>query len=106
MPFRHLPDTHAQRLAAMKNAADKLYLATAEADRLITTAQFTAIDLSNGRSLHSVFKRDAGESAAALAQQADLTGEHDIAIGALGQVVSQFIQTAPRAGMGRRACAL
>ena len=103
MPFRHLPNSQAQRLAAMKNAADKYLATTNEADRLITAAQFAKIDPRDERSLYSTFKRDVGESAGALAHQADLTDEHDVAIGALAQVASHFIQVFNLA-VGRRVC--
>jgi hypothetical protein len=91
MPFRHLPTSVGQRLAALHCATTK-WNSTAAPDRLITAAHFAALDLANPASLHSVYRRDIGESSAALAQQASRTREHDQAIGALGQVVSHFIQ--------------
>lgn len=91
MPFRHLPDSVNQRLAAMHGAYTK-WGATAAADRLITAEHFAALDLTDPGSLHSLYKKDMGESSAALAVQANRTSEHDAAIGALAQVVSHFIQ--------------
>ena len=46
MPYRHLPNSHAQRLTAMQAAAEK-WLATADpAQRLITHEHFAAIALA------------------------------------------------------------
>ena len=91
MPFRHLPDSVIQRLAALHGAHTK-WNSTAAPDRLLSAAHFAALDLTNPASLHSVYQRDIGESATALALQAGRTSEHDIAIGVLGMVVSHFIQ--------------
>lgn len=92
MPFRHLPNSDAQRLAAL-DAAYKKWGTTAAGDRLITAAHFASLDLSNPNSLYSTFKKDVGESAAALAKQSTATGGVDRAYSALAQFVSHFIQT-------------
>ncbi len=91
MPFRHLPDSVSQRLTALHGALTK-WLATAAPDRLITAAHFAALDLTDPASLHSLYQRDIGESATALAQQASRTSEHDLAVGVLAMTVSHFIQ--------------
>ena len=91
MPFRHLPDSVNQRLAAMHGAYTK-WIATAAGDRLITPEHFADLDLTDPDSLHSRYKKDMGESSAALAVQASRTSEHDATNGALAQVISHFIQ--------------
>lgn len=91
MPFRHLPNTDAQRLAALSKAYKK-WGSTAPGDRLLTAGHFASLDLSDANSTHSVFKRDVGESAAALAKQSTSTSRLDAANSALAQVVSHFIQ--------------
>lgn len=92
MPYRHLPNSHAQRLAAMQAAAEK-WLATADpAQRLITPEHFAAIDPAKSTNLHGTFRRDVGEASTALAAQAALTTAHDSAHTGLAQLVSHFIQ--------------
>lgn len=92
MPFRHLPNSDAQRLAALAGANKKWLNTTNAADRLITAEQFAQLDLTNPASTYSVFKRDVGEASAALSKQTDITDDHTVAAGSLGQIISHFIQ--------------
>ncbi len=91
MPFRHLANTDAQRLSALDAAFIK-WTGSAPADRLLTDVHFAKLDLGDANSLYSVFKRDVGESSAALAKQGQLTDANDAKNAALAQVTSHFIQ--------------
>jgi len=91
MPYRHLPNTDSQRLTAL-DAAYQKWIGTAAGERLLTDGHFDALDLTKPASLHSTFRRDVGESSAALAQQAAQTTTSDTTHSALAQVVSHFIQ--------------
>jgi hypothetical protein len=74
MPFRQLPASDAQRLAAL-TAAHTKWNSTAAADRVLTTAHFATLDLADPNSLHSVFKRDIEEAGSALSAQSGVTDE-------------------------------
>lgn len=91
MPYRNLPASDAQRLAALNGALTK-WNGTAAADRLLTAAHFASLDLTDPNSLHSVFKRDFGEAGAALSGQAHVSEDAITALAALVQVCSHFIQ--------------
>ncbi len=92
MPFRHLPDSHAQRLIALQKAGEKWNATSDPAQRLITPEHFAAIDPAKPDNLHGRYRRDVGEAAAALAGQAALTTAHDTAHAGLAQLDSHFIQ--------------
>jgi hypothetical protein len=92
MPYRHLPNTDEQRLAALNGAAGKASNVSDPADLLLTPEQAAALDLTNTRGIYAVFKRDVEERGTALSRQSAVTEEHDLAAAALGQFVSHFIQ--------------
>ncbi|MEP6821354.1 MAG: hypothetical protein ABI946_03290 [Chthoniobacterales bacterium] len=60
MPFRHLPNSRAQRLATMDQAAPK-WLTSDAADRLIPAAHISAIDPSKPASLTASSEKTWGE---------------------------------------------
>ena len=91
MPFRQLPASDAQRLAAL-TAAHTKWNNTAADDRVLTAAHFASLDLGDPNSLHSVFKRDVGEAGTALSAQSGVTDEATTALAAVIQVSSHFIQ--------------